>query len=89
MSVIRGLVADAGVQPVVVVIVKIVGDAGLGPLAQFEHLRFESEPETFGLGVVVALAQAALRAHGPVLVSRWGNLLLTVRAMGALSKDSE
>ena len=41
MSVIRGLIADAGVQSAVIVTVKIVGDAGLrvgqvgknGPLA--------------------------------------------------------
>ena len=76
MSAIRRLVADAGVQPVVIVVVKIVGDAGLrvgqvgknGPLAQFEHLGFEAGPEAFGLGVVVALAAAALRTHGPVPV---------------------
>ena len=58
MSAIRRLVANAGVQTVVLVVVKIVGDAGLrvgqvdknGPLAQFEHLRFEAGPEDFGLG---------------------------------------
>jgi len=41
MSVIRLLVVDAGVQPVVIIVVKIVGDTGLcigqvgenGPLA--------------------------------------------------------
>ena len=50
MSVIGHLIADTGVQPVVIVIVKILGDALLGigqvgkhgPLAQFEHLRFEA-----------------------------------------------
>ena len=50
MSVIRRLVADAGMQPLVLVVVKIVGDAALGvgqvgkngPLADFEHLRFEA-----------------------------------------------
>ena len=76
MSAIRFLVANAGVQAVVIIVVKIVGDAGLrvgqvgknGPLAQFEHLRFEAGPEAFGLGVVVALAAAALRTHGPVPV---------------------
>jgi hypothetical protein len=44
MSVIRCLVVDAGVQPFVVIVIKIVGDAELGvgqvgkngPLAQFE-----------------------------------------------------
>ena len=49
MSAIRCLVANAGVQAVVIIVVKIVGDAGLrvgqvgknGPLAEFEHLRFE------------------------------------------------
>ena len=53
MSVIRRLVANAGVQAVVITVVKIVGDAGLrvgqvgknGPLAQFEHLGFEPGPE--------------------------------------------
>ena len=68
-------------QAVVIIVVKIVGDAGLrvgqvgknGPLAQFEHLGFEAGPEAFGLGVVVALAlpgttAAALRTHGPVPV---------------------
>ena len=52
MSAIRCLVANAGVQAVVVIVVKIVGDAGLrigqvgknGPLAQFEHLGFEPGP---------------------------------------------
>ena len=50
MSAIRRLVANTGVQAVVIVVVKIVGDAGLRvgqvgknrPLAQFEHLRFEA-----------------------------------------------
>ena len=61
-----------------IVVVKIVGDAGLrvglvgknGPLAEFEHLRFEAGLETFILVVVVAPAAAALRMHGPVLVQR-------------------
>nr|WP_234795127.1 hypothetical protein [Hymenobacter arizonensis] len=55
---IRYLIANAGVQPVVVVVIKIGDDAGLGicqvgengPLAQFEHLRFEAGPQAFGLG---------------------------------------
>ena len=58
MSAIRRLVANTGVQAVVIVVVKIVGDASLrvgqvgknGPLAQFEHLGFEAGPEAFGLG---------------------------------------
>ena len=74
MSAIRRLVANAGVQAVVIIVVKIVGDAGLRvgqvgkhrPLAEFKHLRFEAGPEAFGLGIVVALAATALRAHGPV-----------------------
>ena len=53
-----GLIVDAGVQALVVVVVKIVGDASLrvdqvgknGPLADFEHLGFEPGPEAFGLG---------------------------------------
>ena len=47
-----------------VIVVKIVGHAGLrvgqvgkdGPVAEFEHLRFEARPEALGLGVVVAFA---------------------------------
>ena len=61
-----------------IVVVKIVGHAGLrvgqvgknGPLAQFEDLRFEARPQAFGLGVVVALTAAALRAQGLVLVQQ-------------------
>ena len=57
-SAIRRLVANAGVQTVVIVVVKIVGEAGLrvgqvgkhGPLAEFEHLGFDSGPENFRLG---------------------------------------
>ena len=72
----RCLVANTGVQSVVIIVVKIIGDAGLrvgqvgknGPLAAFEHFGFEAGPEAFGLGVVVALAAAALRTHGPVPV---------------------
>ena len=41
-----------------ITVVKIVGEAGLrvglggknGPLAEFEHLRFEAGPQAFGLG---------------------------------------
>ena len=72
----RLLVANTGVQAVVIVIVKIVGNAGLRvgqvgkhrPLAEFEHFRFEAGPETFRLSIIVALAAAALRTHGPVPV---------------------
>ena len=57
MSGIRGLVADTGMPPLVIVIVKSVRDAGLrvdqvsknGPLTQFEHLGFEAGPAAFGL----------------------------------------
>ena len=43
---------------VVIVVVKIVGDAGLrvgqvgkhGPLAEFEHLGFDSGPKNYRLG---------------------------------------
>ena len=78
MSMIGCLVVDAGVQALVVVIVKIVGDAGPGvgqvgengPLAEFEHLRFESGPQAFDLGIIVAVAAPALRAHGSVLVQQ-------------------
>ena len=45
-----GVVVDAGMQPLVVVVVKIIGDAALrigqvgkdGPLAAFEDIRFEA-----------------------------------------------
>ena len=55
MSVIGGLIVDAGVQALVIVVVKIVGHAALrvsqisknGPLADFEDLRFEARPEAF------------------------------------------
>ena len=58
VSIIRSLIADAGVQSFVIIVVKIVGEAGLrvglggknGPLAEFEHLRFEAGPQAFGLG---------------------------------------
>jgi hypothetical protein len=50
VSMIGCLIADAGVQALVIIIVKIVGHAGLrvsqvgkdGPFAQFEDLRFEA-----------------------------------------------
>lgn len=49
MSMIGCLVADTGMQALVIVVVKIVGDAGLcvdqvgknGLFAQFKYLRFE------------------------------------------------
>ena len=78
MSVIWGLITNAGVQSVGIVVVKILGDAGLrigqvgknGPLAEFEHLRFAAGPQAFILCVVVALAAAALRAQAPCSWSR-------------------
>ena len=50
MSVIGCLIVDAGVQALVIVVVKIIGDAALrsgqvgknGPLADFQDLRFEA-----------------------------------------------
>ena len=76
MSVIGGLIINAGVQALVIVVVKIVGHAALrisqisknGPLADFEDLRFEARPQAFGLRIIVAVAAAALRAHGLVAV---------------------
>ena len=58
MSVIRRLIANAEVQAVVIVVVRIVGDAGLrvgqvgkhGPLLSFEFLGFEAGPSAFSLG---------------------------------------
>ena len=78
MSVIGRLIADAGVQAFVIVVVKIIGDAGLrvgqvgknGPLAPFEHLRFEPGPEALGLRIIVTVAAAALRAQGLVVVEQ-------------------
>jgi hypothetical protein len=78
VSMIGRLVVNARVQALVIIIIKIVGDAGLrvreigknGPLAYFEHLGFEPGPEALGLRVVVALAAAALRAHGLVVVEQ-------------------
>lgn len=57
---------------VVIVVVKISGHAGLrvgevrknGPVPQFEHLRFETHPETLGLGIIVAVADAAVQELG-------------------------
>ena len=84
VSVIGCLIVDTGVQAFVVVVVKIVSDAGLrvgqvgknGPLAYFEHLRFEAGPAAFGLRTVVAIAlpgttAPALRAHGCVVVQQF------------------
>ena len=83
VSVIGRLIADAGVQAFVIVVVKIIGDAGLrvgqvgknGPLAPFEHLRFEPGPEALGLGIIVTVALpgttvAALRVQGLVVVEQ-------------------
>ena len=78
MSVIRCLVVDTGVQPFVIIIIKIVGDADLrvgqvgknGPLAGFADFGFEARPETFRLRIVVAIAPTALRAQGLVVVEQ-------------------
>ena len=78
VSVIGRLVADTGVQAFVIVVVKIIGHAALrirqvgkkGALADFQDLRFEARPQAFGLGVVVAVAAAALRAYGSVVVQQ-------------------
>ena len=72
MSVIRGLIADAGVQPVVIVVVKINGPLDLrtgevrkkGPLAALKFLGFEVGPQALGLVVVVAIARLAF-ANAP------------------------
>ena len=66
---IRLLIADVGVAPLVVTIVKMAGDAGLGisqvgkngPVAGFELLGFQAGPQASGLGrtflgIVVAFA---------------------------------
>ena len=58
VKMIKLYLANAGVAALVVVTVKIVGDAGLsigqvgeyGPVAGFEHLGFKAGPEAFGLG---------------------------------------
>jgi hypothetical protein len=75
---IRGLIADAGVQALVIVVIKIVGHGGLRvsqvgknrPLAQFEDLRLEACPEALSLGIVVAVTAPALRAHSLVVVEQ-------------------
>ena len=64
MSAIRYLVTNAGVQMVVIIVVKIVGDAGLRvgqvgknrPLADLEYLDFKPGPKTFRLRIAVAVA---------------------------------
>ena len=79
MSVIGCLIVNARVQPLVIIVIKIVYDAGLGvgqvgkngSLADFKHFGFEAGPEAFGLCVVVAVAAAALRAHGLVVVQQF------------------
>jgi hypothetical protein len=68
MSMIGCLIINTGVQALVIVVVKIVGDARLrigqvgknGPLADFEYFGFEARPETFSLRIVVAVAAATL-----------------------------
>jgi hypothetical protein len=76
VSVIGCLIVDARVQALVIVVIKIVGHAGLrvgqvgknGPLANFEYFGLEARPEALGLGVIVAVTAAALRAHRLVVV---------------------
>ena len=58
MKLIRLLIADAEVAPLVIAIVKMVGHAGLGvgqvgkngPVAGFELLGFQVGPQASGLG---------------------------------------
>ena len=78
VSVIGRLVVDAGVQPLVIVVIRIVGDAALrirqvgkkGPLADFKDFRFGARPQAFGLRVIIAVAAAALLAQGLVAVQQ-------------------
>lgn len=78
VRVIGRLIADAGVQALVVRVVNIAGDADLsvgqvgksGLLAQFEYFRFEPGPKAFSLRIVITAAPTALRAQGPVLVEQ-------------------
>ena len=77
------MINNAGVQSVVVVVVKILGDAGLrisrvgknGPLAEFEPLRFAAGSQAFILCVIVSLAlpgktASVLRAQDHVLAGQ-------------------
>ena len=72
VTLIRLLIANAGVAALVVVIVKIGRDAGLrvgqvgknGPVPSFEFLGFEVGPQAFRLGIVVAFATSAVRELG-------------------------
>jgi hypothetical protein len=67
------MIVDTGVQALVIVVVKLVGHAGLrvgqvgknGLLVASEDLRFEARPQALSLGVIVAVA-TALRAQGLV-----------------------
>jgi len=75
-SVIRGLIVNTGAQALVIIVVKIVSDAGLdvgevrknGPFADLEHFGFEARPNTLGLRIIVAVAPVALRAQSLVVV---------------------
>ena len=84
---IGSLVVDAGVQPLVIAAVKIVGHADLrvgqvrknGSLADFKDLRFEARPQAFGLGrtrqgVIVAGALSGTTAVGVHKQARRGRL---------------
>ena len=83
---IWGLVVDAGVQTLVIVVIKIVGHSGLrvgqvrknGSLAAFEDLRFEAGPQAFCLRIIVAVAAATLRAQGLVVVQQLAVHVATV-----------
>jgi len=69
---IRLQVANTGVATVVTIVVKILGDTGLGigyvgkdgPVAGFERLGFEAGPQAFRLRVVVASATPTVRQLG-------------------------
>ena len=73
LKVIGLLMANTGVASAVVVVVKIVGDAGLGigqvgehgSVAVFYFLDFGAGLPAFGLGVVVVLAAPAAKQLGP------------------------
>ena len=76
VNVIGHLIANTEVQTLMIIAVKIVSYADLGvgqggknrPFAQSEYLGFEPGPAALGLRIIVAVAAAALRAQGPVLV---------------------
>ena len=93
VGVLRGLVATAGAQAFVRVVVNTVGDAcpcvgqaGKNrPLASFAHLRFQARPAAFGLRIVTALAAAALETPRLVVVAQGAGGVAATRpaAVGA------